>query len=508
MKQITTYTYIFGAVVLCFLVPIALVITFMIAEFLICLISVKFFNKELPRWLSKKMNMCFLKLCCMMFDTSEESCDSECIICKDKFKPKDLASFSDLDLQEQYMVQDLAFETGEMFVNPEDFVCGNDLRIIQSKIEGQIRDQQFDGDPSFDNNQELKCDECGKSFTALRSLQRHKVFRCPQQQNIDPIELQKRRATHWDENHDYGIEAAEEAIYVVDPEMEKYIGCVSNNFSRFKICEKLKTPLGGFWPCCFDYRSKQSLMEVTENMSTKESYENIKMILTDGWNIFGERSISFSSKAHIFKNMKPYDISNYRIPVSHLICNVRSNRPAIQVDISGDRSIVTLSFSKEYMHLLPASLYRTMQDIRAQESSTQNSLDNLAGIDEMFSQNQEAADFPDIISDLSQNLSQASLVSKHEEEMDQSPIPTRPATGPAVTASELRVEGRSTNSGTEDLFMENLPSVKIKEKVCPFCAKTIKGNIGCLNRHIDYYCQNKPRSEGLEAEAGRKRFKR
>ena len=466
MKKVDTYFYLFASLVIFVLVPIALTLLILAAEFLFCLISVKCFKKQMPRWFAINMDKCFSKVFCMMHGEGTEEEERECIICQEKFTPKDLEQVSELETEEKNMVHNIVFESGTMFVGEDDFVCRNDMIHIRYSIEGRYLERRH----VEEENMSFKCDECGKTFSAKRNLLRHKADRCPAQTFLNPIELEMRR--HLVDQGD-GFDSCSK-LYTVSQDVEKYLEC-TNAFSTFKLSETFGIPIAGFWPCLFDFRNKANLLEITENVNSKNAYETLHDILFDGLQIYGEKSITFAPHAFVCKNTAVFVISNYRIPAAHQNGEARKNRPKFKVDINRERTEVTIAFSEDFLELLPQLPF---QLISQQRQAPITQYDNSQGMDT----DDEGENENEII-ELSQNFSQASLISRHENEMD------------------VTQEQEITSNKTDEIREQS-------KNQCQFCKKMIKGTIGTLNRHVEQHCPKRPKQLIVESGRRRKRSKR
>ena len=170
-------------------------------------------------------------------------------------------------------------------------------------------------------------------------------------------------------------------IYNVDKTLDKYLDTCDNEYAKFKCCENEHYPvcIPNFWPCLFDYRSKEEIEDIKEDLCSHKSYEVLNLILQAAHHYYNIRSISFSLQASIMKDGKVYNISSYRTP-HHWQNIVNRKRPTFQVDIHG--GMISISFSEKYYSQLHDPLYlkcvsllvpvlKDGDDISSDESSVQ-----------------------------------------------------------------------------------------------------------------------------------------
>ena len=269
-------------------------------------------------------------------------------------------------------------------------------------------DSQLPVDGSF------KCIRCGIEVASLKSLKRHMYKSCPQLPGLDPIELEfrrtaLRRSNKTLNNTNGDSEFENSVVYEVDKEIEKYISSCSDNYAKFKLCEKNKPPLAvqNFWPILLDYRRNETLKPLHGVVCYKNGFEVLYSILLDAYNFHGITTIDIKKNASVWKDDTLYRISTYRKPASHLQVhkNPRPDRPFFSVDT--DQDLIKISLHPEFLCILPQP-FVNFDETEDSIPSSQDSIDlDDSIISEMFSQvilNVGEEMYP-----LSQQLSQVSL---------------------------------------------------------------------------------------------------
>ena len=335
------------------------------------------------------------------------------------------------------------------------------------------------------------CKGCGSFFTVARNLKRHQLYRCLKQPiPLDPIQLDSRGQSQSSTNA--GSEKYV-TIYKIDKDAEKFISTCNNYYAKFRLCELKENPLAisGFWPILFEYRGNTALEPLDSHVGhSSQGTQILAQILTDGYNFYGEKSMTISRDACVELNGLFYSISDYRYPTTAIHYGsvlIRRDRPIFQVVKSMNH--ITLSFHPEYFCQIFISPFistdteETMQ--QSSQDSHQNTPDDTAVDDEpcidlLFSQvSLEEGD--DTEENLSQKLSQVSLKSSQEAEVETSPV--RKVCEPVSKKPKLCKIKSVGPSPRLQALVHRLPAVRVKTINCNYCGSILTGGVSQLNRY-------------------------
>ena len=340
-----------------------------------------------------------------------------------------------------------------------------------------------------DDIEVFRCKACEAVYIHEKHLKRHQLYRCLKQPiPLDPIQLYSRRQNQISHNADNDSET-HVTIYKIDNEAEKFIATCSNSYAKFRLCELKQNPLAisGFWPILFDYRGNTALGPIDSYLGHhSRGIQILAQILTDGYNFYGEKSITISRVACVEQNGLYYSISDYRYPVTATRDSglIRKDRPFFQVEKSMHE--VTLSFHPDYFSLIMPSPFISTdsEEIVRQnsEDSHQNTpedsiVDEDTCIDLLFSQ-VSLEDVDDVGQNLSQKLSQVSLESSPAEEVQTSPV--RKVCEPV--SKKPKFDKLKSTGQNKVKLVHGLPSVRLKTITCSLCGAVLTGGVSQLNR--------------------------
>ena len=341
------------------------------------------------------------------------------------------------------------------------------------------------------NEKPFACPDCGSRFTRNFSLTQHKKFYCHKTKGIDHLEATRRRSHTGEPANadDVAVKESSSTTYRVDSEMEQFIQAHPSPYAKFKLCENPRNPqpITGFWPALFDFRGKLALADVEASLCSTTSYQTLGSILSDAHTFHGVGSITFKKRAFVeLDGGEIYDISDYRVPRTHLIvkegAEVRLDQPKFTVHET--ENDVTISLHQKYLDLLP----RLFNSTEPQHNSFTH---------ETFAANVDDGHGYDLNNDLmfeSDESDEEEIFSQVEEVFSQVSLEDRDVTqSPAVKRMKLSLPVEE-----EEIFEDT--------DRCPHCSVYIRGGRGQISKHIQRSCPENPNLDPLEAVRRKKKL--